>query len=101
MKRHLALSAALGVLLICGVSDLSAGAKYEITLASGATYTVEKVDPDTFNVANSSGELVGYLRAASGGGLEVFDAEDNLLGSTQYVNPDALEMIDEHLGAEE
>jgi hypothetical protein len=84
-------------------SVLVAGPKYEITLDSGATYTVEKLEDGSYQVSASSGEQVGSLTAGSragegaGGAFDVFDAEGNLLGTAELINPDALELIDQHV----
>ena len=95
MTRICILAAAL--LALAGVSLSSAGAKYEVTLESGDTYTVERVASDTFNVTDGADEPVGYLKTG-GGGIQVFSAQDDLLGSASVLNPDALEIIDEHVG---
>ena len=71
MTRICILAAAL--LALVGVSLSGAGAKYEVTLDSGDTYTVERVASDTFNVTDGADEPVGYLKTG-GGGIQVFSA---------------------------
>ena len=102
------ISLALVLLCILGVSSLSAGPKYKITLQSGATYELEKVDDNTINVSNNSGELVGSVKipqqgsagtrgSGEGEGYETFEAEGNSLGKAPSLNPGALELIDTHV----
>ncbi len=94
MKQH-SITVTLCILLCFGASLASAGPKYTITLESGATYAIEKVDTQTYNVENSSGAFVGYLKTGvSGEGVDVFDAQDTPLGSADRLNPDALDILE-------
>ncbi len=100
-RRCLAAAAALGLIFVFAGSVLWAGAKYEITLDSGATYTVEKLDDGSYEVSVSSGEKVGSMQTegtrGSGATFKVFDDQGNLLGTVTIINPDALELIDQHV----
>ena len=101
-RRCLPLVAASALVLVLAGSAADAGPKYTITLESGATYTVEKIDEDSYVVSDGSDQRAGSLEGGgssrgAGGEFEVFDAEGNLLGTANLINPDALELIDEHL----
>ena len=98
-RRCLAAAAALGLIFVLAGTVLWAGAKYEITLKSGATYMVEKLEDGSFEVSVSSGAKVGSLdnEGARGSAFKVYDDQGNLLGTATLINPDALELIDQHV----
>ncbi len=94
MKQH-SITVTLCILLCFGASLASAGPKYTVTLESGATYAIERVDAQTYNVENSSGAVIGHLKIGEPGeGVDVFDAQDTLLGSADRLNPDALDILE-------
>ena len=75
MKRgSIAVSMAFVLAYMLAISSVSAGPGYKMTLESGAVYQSERVDDDTVNISNSSGEQVGSVTMLDDGGYEVFDA---------------------------
>ena len=97
-RRGLAVAALVALMLVY-MATPSAGARYRITLESGATYSLEKVDEHTFDVFNEADEFVGSIKR-SRAGLEVVNADRAALGMARYINPDALELIDRHVRGE-
>ncbi len=96
-KRRAAVVAVVLVFSLVSVAE-SAPAGYEIALDSGTTYTLHSTEGGSFDVRDDAGEFVGEIRVVEGGGYEVFNVDGKLLGTADSLNPDALEVLDRHLG---